>query len=112
LPAWARPGGNVTGVSVQAPDLAGKRLELLRELVPGLRGVAILANVGYPAAVLEMREAEAAARAFGLEVVRLEVRRAEDNRLLYDVAYRLFPKDFDLVVRACLQLRRMIAQAS
>ena len=44
----ARPGGNVTGLSLQAPDLAGKRLELLREVVPGLRRLAIMANVGYP----------------------------------------------------------------
>src|SRR5262249_47532842 len=43
----ARPGGNVTGLSLQTPDLAGKRLELLRELVPGLSRLAILANVGY-----------------------------------------------------------------
>src|SRR5262249_553138 len=48
----ARPGGNVTGLSVQAPDLAGKRLELLREVVPGLRRLGILTNVDYPAAVL------------------------------------------------------------
>ena len=50
----ARPGGNVTGLSIQQTDLAGKRLELLREVVPGLRRLAIMANVGYPAAVLEM----------------------------------------------------------
>ena len=53
---------------MQATDLAGKRLELLREVVPGLRRLAILANVGYPPAVLEMGEVQAAARAFGLEV--------------------------------------------
>jgi putative tryptophan/tyrosine transport system substrate-binding protein len=46
----ARPGGNVTGLSSQAPDLAGKRLELLREVVPGLRRLAIMVNAGYPAA--------------------------------------------------------------
>ena len=64
----ARPGGNVTGLSNQAADLAGKRLELLREVVPGLRRLAIMANVGYPAAVLEMDEVQAAARTLGLEV--------------------------------------------
>ena len=74
----ARPGGNVTGLSVQSPDLAGKRLELLREVVPGLRRLAIMANVGYPAAVLEMGEVQAAARTLGLEVTRFEIRRAED----------------------------------
>jgi putative ABC transport system substrate-binding protein len=74
----ARPGGNVTGLSMQAADLAGKRLELLREVVPGLHRLAILVNVGNPAAVLEMGEAQAAARTLGLEVAVVEIRRAED----------------------------------
>ena len=74
----ARPGGNVTGLSLQATDLAGKRLELLREVVPGLRRLAIMANVGNPAAVLEMGEVQAAARTLGLEVATFEIRRAED----------------------------------
>ena len=74
----ARPGGNVTGLSIQPTDLAGKRLELLREVVPGLRRLAIMANVGNPAAVLEMGEVQAAARTLGLEVATLEIRRAED----------------------------------
>jgi putative tryptophan/tyrosine transport system substrate-binding protein len=74
----ARPGGNVTGLSIQSSDLAGKRLELLREVIPTLRRLAILANVGNPASVLEMREAQAAARTLGLEVDLLEIRRAED----------------------------------
>ena len=74
----ARPGGNVTGLSNQSTDLATKRLELLREAVPGLRKLAILANVGYPAAVLEMREVLATAGTLGLEVATLEIRRAED----------------------------------
>src|SRR5262245_29107861 len=53
----AQPGGNVTGLSSQATDLAGKRVELLREVVPSLRRLAIIANLGYPASVLDMREA-------------------------------------------------------
>jgi putative ABC transport system substrate-binding protein len=74
----ARPGGNVTGLSIQQTDLAGKRLELLRELIPGLRRLAILANVGSPNAVLDMREVQAAASTFGLEVTPFEIRRAQD----------------------------------
>jgi putative tryptophan/tyrosine transport system substrate-binding protein len=74
----ARPGGNVTGLSIQAADLAAKRLGLLREVFPGLRRLAIMANVGYPAAVVEIGEVRAAARKFGLEVDMLEIRRAED----------------------------------
>jgi putative ABC transport system substrate-binding protein len=74
----ARPGGNVTGLSLQAPDLAGKRVELLRELVPGLSRVAIMANVGYRAAGSEMAEVEAIARRLGFDVVTLPIRQAED----------------------------------
>jgi ABC-type uncharacterized transport system substrate-binding protein len=74
----ARPGGNVTGLSNQSAELPGKRLELLREAVPGLRRLAILANVGSQIGMLEMREVETAARALGLEVSTLEIRKAED----------------------------------
>jgi ABC-type uncharacterized transport system substrate-binding protein len=74
----ARPGGNVTGLSMQQTDLAAKRLELLREVVPGLRRLAILANVAGPAVVLDMREVEATARTLGLEVIASEIRRGED----------------------------------
>ena len=70
----ARPGGNMTGLSSQSDDLAGKRLELLREVVPSLRRVAFLANVGNPFSVMELSEA----RTLGLEFDALEIRRAED----------------------------------
>ena len=80
----ARPGGNVTGLSVEATDLAGKRLELLRDLIPGLRRVAIMANVGNSASVLEMREVQAAARTIGLEVTTLQIRQAEDIAPAFD----------------------------
>jgi putative tryptophan/tyrosine transport system substrate-binding protein len=74
----AKPGGNVTGLSLQAAHLAGKRLELLREVVPQLRRLAIIFNVGNAQPVLEMRETEAAARTLGIEVVPLEIRRVMD----------------------------------
>jgi putative ABC transport system substrate-binding protein len=75
----ARPGGNVTGLSNQQPDTAAKRLELLREVVPGLRWLAMLVNVGNPLAVLERGEVQAAARTLGLdEIITLEIRRGED----------------------------------
>jgi putative tryptophan/tyrosine transport system substrate-binding protein len=74
----ARPGGNVTGLSIQSTELATKRLELIREVVPGLRRLAIMGNAGSPGAVLEMSEVQAAARKLGLEVEILEIRRAED----------------------------------
>jgi putative ABC transport system substrate-binding protein len=78
IASLSRPGGNVTGLAVQATDLAGKRLALLREIVPGLRRLAIMANVDYPSAALEMGEIQTAAGTLGLEVAPLEIRRAED----------------------------------
>jgi putative ABC transport system substrate-binding protein len=80
----ARPGGNVTGLSLQQRDLAGKRVELLREVIPGLRRLAIVANAGYPAAVLEMGEVRVAARALGLDVIPMEVRGAEGIAPAFD----------------------------
>ena len=74
----ARPGGNVTGLSVQHSDLAGKRLELLREVVPGLCRVAIIGNFGNPGIMLELSEVQAAARTLGLEVATLDIRHAQD----------------------------------
>jgi putative ABC transport system substrate-binding protein len=74
----SRPGGNVTGSSVQASDTATKRLGLLREAIPGLRRLAILVNLNYAAAVRETGEVENAARDVQLETVRGEVRRVED----------------------------------
>jgi putative ABC transport system substrate-binding protein len=74
----ARPGGNVTGVSDQQSDLAGKRVEILREAIPGLRRLAVLANAGYHDSVVELTDVETTARKLGLETTRLEIRRAED----------------------------------
>jgi putative tryptophan/tyrosine transport system substrate-binding protein len=74
----AQPGGNVTGLSSQVPELAGKRLELLREIVPGLRRLALMANASNAANVLETREVQALARAGGFDVASFEIRRTVD----------------------------------
>jgi putative ABC transport system substrate-binding protein len=74
----ARPGGNITGLSTLAADIAGKRLELLREVVPGFRRLAIMGNVSNTFIVMELGEVYAAAGNLGLEVATLEIRRAED----------------------------------
>jgi putative ABC transport system substrate-binding protein len=74
----AQPGGNITGLSNEQVDTAGKRLELLREVLPGLHTLAILANIGSANAVLDLRDTQAAARALGLEVTTAEIQRAED----------------------------------
>jgi putative ABC transport system substrate-binding protein len=78
IASLARPGGNVTGLSTQLTDLPGKRIEVLRELVPGLRRLAVLANVGFPDAVQEMREFQATAKTLSLELAVLEIRQAEE----------------------------------
>jgi putative tryptophan/tyrosine transport system substrate-binding protein len=74
----ARPGGDVAGLSLQQSDLAGKQLELLREVVPALRRLAILANAGNPVTLLDLRKVEAAAGPLGLTVAMVEIRRMED----------------------------------
>jgi putative tryptophan/tyrosine transport system substrate-binding protein len=80
----ARPGGNVTGLSAQQADTAGKRLAMLREVVPGLRRVAILVNAADPGAVLDSREVLAAASALGLETVTSEIRQAQEIAPAFD----------------------------
>jgi putative ABC transport system substrate-binding protein len=74
----ARPGGNVTGLSLTSPELAGKRFELLREAIPGLRRLAIMANADYPPAARELDEVETAARPLGIETIALRIRQAAD----------------------------------
>jgi putative tryptophan/tyrosine transport system substrate-binding protein len=74
----ARPGGNVTGNSVLSTDLAGKRLELLRETVPGLRRLAIMADAGLRESTLEANEVLGIARNLDIEVTRLDIHSAED----------------------------------
>jgi putative ABC transport system substrate-binding protein len=80
----ARPGSNVTGLSNQHVDLVGKRIEMLREILPGLRTLAIMANVGNPAPMLEMGEVSSMARTLGLEAATFEIRRAEDIAPAFD----------------------------
>ena len=74
----ARPGGNVTGISIQQPELIGKRLELLREVIPQLRRLAIMANANYAPPMLEAERVRATAHALDLEAARLEIWRSEE----------------------------------
>jgi putative ABC transport system substrate-binding protein len=84
----ARPGGNVTGNSLLGPDLAGKRLELLREIVPGVSRIAVVSNPTNPAHALHMRALvlEAAARTLGVELHPLEVRSPDDFERVFQAA--------------------------
>ena len=72
------PAGNITGVSIQQPDLVGKRLELFRQAIPQLHRLAILADAGYAEPMLEAERVKSTAQALGLEAARLGVWRAED----------------------------------
>jgi putative ABC transport system substrate-binding protein len=74
----ARPGGSVTGMSLQNTDTTGKRLELLRDAVPNLRRLAIIFNANYPSTVRETGEVQDVARTLGLEVAPHGIRRTED----------------------------------
>src|SRR5689334_2343169 len=84
----ARPGGNATGLSMGSADVVGKRVELLREVVPSLNRLAILANASYSATVLEMNEAQKAARTLSLEAIAVEIRRTEDISPAFETLIR------------------------
>ena len=74
----ARPGGNITGLSSQTPDAAGKKLELFRQVVPGLHRLATLADVDNPYVALELRQIKESASTLGIEVATFEIRRSEE----------------------------------
>jgi putative tryptophan/tyrosine transport system substrate-binding protein len=74
----ARPGGNVTGISIQQSELIGKRLDLLREVIPHLRRLVIMANAGYAMTVLEAKKAKAMAQALGMEAALIDIWQSED----------------------------------
>jgi putative ABC transport system substrate-binding protein len=80
----ARPGGNATGLSLQSLDTAAKRLELLREVVPDLRRLAVLARLDNPSNVVEVAEVEAAARTLGIDIMISNAKRAEDIVLVIE----------------------------
>ncbi len=74
----SRPGGNVTGLATAHADLVGKKIELMREMNPGLKRLGIMANAGNQASLAELREAGETARKLGVDTTPLEVRKAED----------------------------------
>ena len=84
----ARPGGNITGLSSQSPDAAGKKLELFRQVVPGLHRLATLADVDNPYAALDLRQLNEAARTLGIEVLSFEIRRSEELDSVFDAVKR------------------------
>jgi putative ABC transport system substrate-binding protein len=86
--SFARPGGNITGVITFSTELTAKRVEILKELVPGLSRVALLHNMGNPAVPAEWDETQRAARALGLEAELLDVRSQDDLGRAFELALR------------------------
>jgi putative ABC transport system substrate-binding protein len=86
IASLSRPGANITGLSNQAADLAGKRLEILREVIPSLRHLAALANAEYPGRISEIGDIRNAAQALRIDVAAFEVRRAEEIAPVLDSA--------------------------
>ena len=84
IASLSRPGGNVTGLSLEVTEIAGKRLQLLHEVVPHLRRLAVLFDVGYSASELQMGEVQKAAHILGVEVEPTKIRRAEDIALSFE----------------------------
>ena len=111
----SRPGGNVTGLSLEATDIASKRLDLLHQAVPGLRRLGIMYDADYPAAVLEMGKVQAAARTLGLEVAQHGIRRAEDVAPVFEAlksqADALYVVDNALVVANSAQITTIALSA-
>jgi putative tryptophan/tyrosine transport system substrate-binding protein len=86
IASLSRPGANVTGLSNQAADLAGKRLEILRDVIPSLQHLAVLANAEYPGRISEIGDIRNAAQALRIDVAAFEVRRAEEIAPVLDSA--------------------------
>jgi putative ABC transport system substrate-binding protein len=80
----ARPGGNITGIALQQADTVGKRIELIREVIPNLRRLGIMVNASFPDAVREVGQIRPAAVLLGLDVTDCEIRRAEDIVLAFE----------------------------
>ena len=86
--SFARPGGNITGVTTFSTELIGKRMELLKELMPNLSRVALLHNMGNPAVPPEWEETQRAARALSLQAELLDVRSQDDLGRAFELAVR------------------------
>jgi len=97
VPNLAHPGGNITGFSNLNVEIAGKHIELLKDLIPGIRRVAVLSNAANPAAVVWVRHAETAAKTAGLTLDLIQIREASDLETALPALSRLHP-DAALVI--------------
>ena len=111
----ARPGGNVTGLSNQQSDVAGKRVELLRQVIPNLGRLAIIANFGNHNSVAEAQEAQVRAHAFGLDADAFEIRQPSDIAPAFDAlkdrAQALYVCNEPLTVTNRIQLNALALAA-
>jgi len=111
----ARPGGNVTGLSAQQSDLAGKRLELLLQVVPNLSRLAVIANPGVAGAVAEAHEVQLRGHALGLDVDTLEIRGSSDIAPAFDTlkvrAQALYVSNDPLTVTNLIEINTMARAA-
>src|SRR5262245_31464284 len=102
----ARPGGNITGLSALAPELSGKRLELLKEIVPGLTRVAVLWNPANPSNASVWKETQAAARALGLQLQSQEVRGPQDLEGAFPLMVKARPGAVLVLSDSLINMRR------
>jgi putative ABC transport system substrate-binding protein len=103
----ARPGANITGMSVMAPELSQKRLELLKEVVPNLGRVTVLSNPGNPAVILALQETQAAAQALGLTLHSVDVREPSEIDLALSAIAREPPGALALLIDTMIHSQRV-----
>jgi len=101
-----RPGGNITGLTNQAPELGGKRLELLKEVVPGLSRVAIISDSTNPVFTLQVREVDSTAQALKLQIQILEVRAPSDFDSAFAAAKKIHAGAVGTLASAFLSAHR------
>lgn len=104
----ARPSGNMTGISLQNLDLANKRFELLRETVPSMRRLAVMANANTDQTMLEMKTVQGLARKFGIDPIPLEIRRSEDIEPAFDGLKSEQADALYVVIDALLNTNRLL----
>lgn len=108
----ARPGGNVTGISLQTLDLASKRFELLREVVPNVHRLAMMADATFPQAMLEMSTVQGLAHKFGIDAIPFEIRRTEDIKSAFAALKSDKADALYVVINELLNANRMLVVTS
>jgi ABC-type uncharacterized transport system substrate-binding protein len=110
----SRPGGNATGFSIVAPDLSGKRLEALKEMVAGISSVAVMSNAANPQSQVELGEMQAAARRLGLELHPIQVSAEHSVERAFDEMRRSSVQGLIVLTDAILysQRGRIVALAA